>query len=89
MCFVDPIMRQPLLPDRETTAVSGPQNRGEAEGNNGGRGATKHTAFPRSQKISVFLSSTYKRQNMNNSPVIAWSELNLKPKLDKWNAVNV
>jgi hypothetical protein len=23
--------------------------KGEAEGNNGGRGATKHTAFPRSQ----------------------------------------
>jgi hypothetical protein len=29
----------------ETAVVA----RGEAEGNNGGRGATKHTAFPRSQ----------------------------------------
>ena len=29
----------------ETAVVS----RGEAEGNNDGRGATKHTAFPRSQ----------------------------------------
>jgi hypothetical protein len=31
--------------------------RGEVEGNNGGRGATKHTAFPRSQQISVLLYS--------------------------------
>ena len=37
----------------ETAVVA----RGEAEGNNGGRGATKHTAFPRSQKISVLLYS--------------------------------
>ena len=29
----------------ETAVVA----RGEAEGSNGGRGATKHTAFPRSQ----------------------------------------
>ena len=29
----------------ETAVVA----RGEAEGNNGSRGATKHTAFPRSQ----------------------------------------
>jgi hypothetical protein len=29
----------------ETAVVA----RGEAEGNNGGRGVTKHTAFPRSQ----------------------------------------
>jgi hypothetical protein len=36
VCFVDPT----------ETAVDA---RGEAEGNNGGRGATKHTAFPRSQ----------------------------------------
>jgi hypothetical protein len=31
----------------------------------------------------------YKCQSMNNSPVIGASELNLKLKLDKWNAVNV
>ena len=35
----------------ETVDVS----RGEAEGNIDGRGSTKHTAFPRSQSISVLL----------------------------------
>jgi hypothetical protein len=37
----------------ETAVVA----RGEAEGNNGRGGATKHTAFPRSQQISVLLYS--------------------------------
>jgi hypothetical protein len=42
-----------LFTETEGNSVfCGPENavvaRGEAEGNNGGRGATKHTAFPRS-----------------------------------------
>ena len=35
----------------ETVDVS----RGKAEGNIDGRGSTKHTAFPRSQSISILL----------------------------------
>ena len=35
----------------ETVDVS----RGEAEGNIGSRGSTKHTAFPRSQSMSILL----------------------------------
>ena len=42
-----------LLRPRESSVFCGPETavvaQGEAEGNNGGRGATKHTAFPRSQ----------------------------------------
>ena len=37
----------------ETAGVS----RGEAEGNIDSRGSTKHTAFPRSQSISILLYS--------------------------------
>ena len=32
-------------------------SRGEAEGNIDSRGSTKHTAFPRSQSISILLYS--------------------------------
>ena len=41
----------------ETVDVS----RGEAEGNIDSRGSTKHTAFPRSQSISILL---YNQSNM-------------------------
>ena len=43
----------------ETVDVS----RGEAEGNIDGRGSTKHTAFPRSQSISVLLYINSQRNN--------------------------
>ena len=43
----------------ETVDVS----RGEAEGNIDGRGFTKHTAFPRSQQISVLLYINSRRNN--------------------------
>ncbi len=43
----------------ETIDVS----RGEAEGNIDGRGSTKHTAFPRSQSISVLLYINSQRNN--------------------------
>ena len=43
----------------ETVDVS----RGEAEGNIDGRGSTKHTAFPRSQQISVLLYINSQRNN--------------------------
>ena len=42
----------------ETADVS----RGGAKGNIGGRGITKHTAFPRSQSISVLLYTNYQRK---------------------------
>ena len=38
-------------------------SRGEAEGNIDGRGFTKHTAFPRSQQISVLLYINSQRNN--------------------------
>ncbi len=49
-----------LLTETEGNSVfCGPEtvdvSRGEAEGNIDGRGSTKHTAFPRSQSISVLL----------------------------------
>ena len=43
----------------ETVDVS----RGEAKGNIDGRGSTKHTAFPRSQSISVLLYINSQRNN--------------------------
>ena len=43
----------------ETVDVS----RGEAEGNIDSRGSTKHTAFPRSQSISVKCLLTIARDN--------------------------
>ena len=36
-------------------------SRGEAEGNIGSRGSTKHTAFPRSQSISILLYTKSQR----------------------------
>ena len=41
----------------ETVDVS----RGEAEGNIDSRGSTKHTAFPRSQSISILLYTKSQR----------------------------
>jgi hypothetical protein len=35
----------------------------EAEGNIDGRGSTKHTAFPRSQEISILLYINSERNN--------------------------
>ena len=45
----------------ETVDVS----RGEAEGNIDSRGSTKHTAFPRSQSISILL---YRVSQKKRSP---------------------
>ena len=57
-----------LLTETEGNSVfCGPEtvdvSRGEAEGNIDGRGSTKHTAFPRSQSISVLLYINSQRNN--------------------------
>ena len=57
-----------LLTETEGNSVfCGPEtvdvSRGEAEGNIDSRGSTKHTAFPRSQSISVLLYINSQRNN--------------------------
>ncbi len=57
-----------LLTETEGNSVfCGPEtvdvSRGEAEGNIDCRGSTKHTAFPRSQSISVLLYINSQRNN--------------------------
>ena len=57
-----------LLTETEGNSVfCGPEtvdvSRGEAEGNIDGRGSAKHTAFPRSQSISVLLYINSQRNN--------------------------
>ena len=69
----DTLSRMPLniyhlLTETEGNSVfCGPEtvdvSRGEAEGNIDGRGSTKHTAFPRSQSISVLLYINSQRNN--------------------------
>ena len=59
----------------ETADVS----RGEAEGNIDSRGSTKHTAFPRSQSISILLYSICVKVHIIHQLL----ESALKTKLDK------
>ncbi len=63
-----PVVNYHLLTETEGNSVfCGPEtvdvSRGEAEGNIDGRGSTKHTAFPRSQSISVLLYINSQRNN--------------------------
>ena len=63
-----PLINYHLFTETEGNSVfCGPEtvdvSRGEAEGNIDGRGFTKHTAFPRSQQISVLLYINSQRNN--------------------------